>query len=204
MGGRHPKFWAELDLPRDGAREVENVARQHGLVVLTGPSRIGLTSQVQVEAVKNAFPKLAFAPSHEGMESAPKGKPGHHSAPSSKKHNPGFEKLCEQTRTKIREITATEALRRVKAGGVRFLDVREDNEWADARATGSEHLGRGVLERDIESVVPDKNQEIILYCGGGFRSALAAESLQRMGYHNVLSMAGGFRGWRESGLPEER
>lgn len=204
MGGRHPKFWAEIDLPRAEARAVEDVARQHGLVVLTGPHRIGLTTQEQVEAVKKAFPNLAFEPAHEGMESAPKGKPGHHPAPSTKKHGPAFEKLCEESRRKIREITAEEAARRVKAGGVRFLDVREDHEWQEARASGAEHLGRGILERDIEHLVPDKAQEIILYCGGGFRSALAAESLQRMGYQNVLSMAGGFRGWRESGLPEER
>jgi rhodanese-related sulfurtransferase len=85
--------------------------------------------------------------------------------------------------------------------GVRLIDVREDNEWEAAHAAGAEHLGKGILERDIEAEVPDKSTELILYCGGGFRSALAADVLQQMGYTNVYSMAGGWKAWKESGSP---
>ena len=84
-----------------------------------------------------------------------------------------------------------------------FIDVREDHEWQEGRARGSTHLGRGIIERDIEKVVPDYAAEIVLYCGGGYRSALACDNLQKMGYTNVFSMAGGIRSWRELGFPEE-
>lgn len=194
MGGRHPKFYAEVELTKANGREVEDVARKHGLVVLVGPHRLGLTAPEQVEAVKARFPQLAVEDKA----------PPHRVPQQTKKHSPGFEKLCEDARGTIREITADEALRRVKAGGVKFLDVREDHEFSEGHAAGAVHLGRGILERDIEALAPDKEQEIILYCGGGFRSALAAESLQKMGYSRVLSMAGGFRHWRDAGLPEER
>ena len=85
--------------------------------------------------------------------------------------------------------------------GVRLIDVREDNEWDAGRATGSSHLGKGIIERDIEATVPDKATELILYCGGGFRSALAADVLQQMGYTNVFSLAGGWKAWKDSGAP---
>ncbi len=84
-----------------------------------------------------------------------------------------------------------------------MIDVREESEWAAGHAPGAEHLGKGVIERDIEARVPDRNAEIILYCGGGFRSALSADSLQKMGYKNVASMAGGWRAWQEDGAPVE-
>ena len=87
--------------------------------------------------------------------------------------------------------------------GVRLIDVREDNEWQTAHAAGAEHLGKGIIERDIEATIPDKGTEVILYCGGGFRSALAADVLQEMGYTNVFSMAGGWKAWKESGAPTE-
>ena len=85
-----------------------------------------------------------------------------------------------------------------------LVDVREDSEWAKGHLPNAIHLGKGVIERDIETKVPDKNAELVLYCGGGFRSALAADNLQKMGYKNVLSMDGGWRGWTESGYPTQR
>jgi rhodanese-related sulfurtransferase len=85
-----------------------------------------------------------------------------------------------------------------------LIDVREDHEWQDGHAAGAMHLGRGILERDIEKVEPAYNREIVLYCGGGYRSAMAADQMQKMGYTNVFSMAGGIRAWREAGLPEEK
>ncbi len=119
-------------------------------------------------------------------------------------HSVAFEKLCEDARSRVREITAAEVKRKLDAGEkFRFFDVREDNEWAQGHAAGAEHLGRGIIERDIEKTEPDKNAEIVLYCGGGFRSALAADNLQKMGYTNVLSMAGGIKAWREANYPME-
>jgi rhodanese-related sulfurtransferase len=120
------------------------------------------------------------------------------------KHSEAFEKLCEDARSRVREINVDEVKRRLDAGeNFRFIDVREDHEWEQGRATGAEHLGRGVIERDIEKTAPDKDAEIVLYCGGGFRSALAADNLQKMGYTNVLSMAGGIKAWREARYPME-
>lgn len=120
------------------------------------------------------------------------------------KHSEAFEKLCEDARSRVREITVAEVKRKLDAGEeFRFIDVREDHEWQQDHAAGAEHLGRGIIERDIEKVAPDKDAEIVLYCGGGFRSALAAENLQKMGYTNVLSMAGGIRAWREANYPLE-
>ena len=119
-------------------------------------------------------------------------------------HQPGFLKLVGEAKSRIRECTIQEVEQRLERGeGFHFVDVREDDEFAHSRAAGATHIGRGVLERDIERAIPDKNAEIVLYCGGGFRSALAAESLTKMGYRNVLSMAGGIRAWREAGLPME-
>jgi rhodanese-related sulfurtransferase len=120
------------------------------------------------------------------------------------KHSEGFLKLVNHAKSRIREVTVDETRERMKANdAVRLIDVREDNEWQAAHAMGAEHLGKGIIERDIEEKVPDKATEVILYCGGGFRSALAADVLQNMGYRNVFSMAGGWKAWNESGAPTE-
>lgn len=116
------------------------------------------------------------------------------------KHNPAFLQLVEQAKQRITECSVEE----VKASLDRkepfhFLDIREDHEFAVDHARGARHLGKGIIERDIETVVPDKQEAIVLYCGGGFRSALAADALQQMGYQNVRSMKGGIRAWREAG-----
>ena len=118
------------------------------------------------------------------------------------KHTEGFLKLTADARARVREVDVAHALERLD-GGARLIDVREDNEWQGGHAAGAEHLGRGVIERDIERVVPDHTAELILYCGGGYRSALAADNLQRMGYTNVYSLAGGWRAWQEAGAPVE-
>lgn len=118
-------------------------------------------------------------------------------------HAPGFLALVESLRTKVKEVTVAEARTRI-AAGARFIDVREQSEWAAGHAAGAEYLGKGVIERDIEALVPDKDAEIILYCGGGFRSVLAADALTQMGYTNVASMAGGWRDWTASGAPTDR
>lgn len=120
------------------------------------------------------------------------------------KHSEAFEKLVAEVKPRIKEITIDE-VRKKQDAGEKFLliDVREDHEWEQGRAQGSMHVGRGILERDIEKHVPDRNTEIVLYCGGGYRSALAADNLQKMGYTNVFSMEGGIRGWRDRGLPED-
>ena len=116
------------------------------------------------------------------------------------KHSEGFLKLVNDAKTRIREVTVDETRQRLLSGnGVRLIDVREDNEWEAGHAAGSSHLGKGIIERDIEATVPDKATELILYCGGGFRSALAADELQTMGYTNVFSMAGGWKAWKDSG-----
>lgn len=120
-------------------------------------------------------------------------------------HAEGFLKLVEAAKRHIRELTLSDVLELRKRGHLfHFVDVREDDEWAQGRAQGAIHIGKGVIERDIEKLIPDKDAEIILYCGGGFRSALAAESLVKMGYTRVASMDGGIRAWREQGLPEDR
>lgn len=121
------------------------------------------------------------------------------------KHNPGFLKLVEQAKRNIQECTIAEVKAKLDRGErFEFIDVREDHEFVKDRAKGARHLGRGILERDIETVVQDKNADIILYCGGGYRSALAADSLRQMGYTNVRSMDGGIRSWREVGYPIEQ
>ena len=117
-------------------------------------------------------------------------------------HTPGFLKLVDEARTRVREISIPEARAR-QAAGARLIDVREESEWSAGHATGAEHLGKGIIERDIERRVPEKDAEVILYCGGGYRSTLAADALGRMGYTNVASMAGGWRGWLEAGAPTE-
>jgi rhodanese-related sulfurtransferase len=118
------------------------------------------------------------------------------------KHSTAFEQLCEDAKSRVREITVAEVKQKLDAGEqFQFIDVREDHEWAQSHAAQAEHLGRGIIERDIEKTVPDKSTEIVLYCGGGYRSALAADNLQKMGYTNVLSMAGGIKAWKEAGYP---
>jgi rhodanese-related sulfurtransferase len=120
-------------------------------------------------------------------------------------HSEAFEKLVASIKPNITEISIAKVLeyKESKRDFV-FIDVREDHEWVEGRAIGAIHLGRGIIERDIEKVVPSKDQEIVLYCGGGYRSALSADNLQKMGYTNVLSMAGGIRAWRERELPEDK
>ena len=118
------------------------------------------------------------------------------------KHNEGFLKLVEATRRRVKECTVAEAKVRLERGEVaHFIDVREDNEFAKGAAKGARHLGKGIIERDIETVIPDKRAAIILYCGGGYRSVLAADALQQMGYENVVSMDGGIKAWKEAGYP---
>jgi rhodanese-related sulfurtransferase len=116
------------------------------------------------------------------------------------KHSEGFLRLVNDSKTRIREVTVADTQERLKQNeDAKLIDVREDNEWNTAHAAGAIHLGKGIIERDIETAVPDKTTELILYCGGGYRSALAADVLQQMGYTNVFSMAGGWKAWRESG-----
>ena len=105
--------------------------------------------------------------------------------------------------SRVREVSVDETRRKLETGKAKVIDVREESEWAAGHARGAEHMGKGVIERDIESRVPDKSTELILYCGGGFRSALSADNLQKMGYRNVASMAGGWRAWQEAGAPAE-
>ncbi len=120
------------------------------------------------------------------------------------KHSEGFLKLVNDAKSRIREVTVEESQQRLKENpDAKLIDVREDSEWQAAHAAGAEHLGKGIIERDIEEKVPDKSTEVILYCGGGYRSALAADVLQQMGYTNVFSMAGGWKAWRESGAEVE-
>ena len=117
-------------------------------------------------------------------------------------HPPRFLKIVDDARTRVRETNVDEVKKRMDRGDKFLLvDVREESEYAKDHLPGSIHLGKGVIERDIEARVPDLNAEMILYCGGGFRSALAADNLQKMGYTNVISMDGGIRGWREKSYP---
>jgi len=120
------------------------------------------------------------------------------------KHSEGFLKIVDDAKTRIREVSVEDTRARIAADpNARLIDVREDNEWEEAHAAGAEHLGKGIIERDIEATVPNRSTELILYCGGGYRSALAADVLQEMGYTNVWSMAGGWKAWKESGAPIE-
>ena len=120
-----------------------------------------------------------------------------------KQHSPGFLALVNDAKTRVRELSVEETLKAVNGGSARLIDVREDREWAEGHARGADHLGRGIIERDIEKTVPDKDAELILYCGGGYRAALAADNLQKMGYTNVASMAGGWRAYVEANAPIE-
>ena len=120
-------------------------------------------------------------------------------------HSPGFLALVHDAKKRIRELTIEEYRSRIATGEKWVLvDVREDHEWEAGHLPGAAHLGKGIIERDIEQSYPDKDTPLVLQCGGGFRSALAADNLQRMGYRNVVSLDGGYRGWVERGLPVER
>ena len=116
------------------------------------------------------------------------------------KHSSEFLDIVNDAMKRIREVSVDDARVRVR-DGAELIDVREDNEFDIGHAAGATHIGRGVIERDIVGKFPDKDAELILYCGGVYRSALAADNLQKMGYTNVISMDGGFRGWKEKGLP---
>jgi len=118
------------------------------------------------------------------------------------KHAPRFLTLVDEARKRVRETTA-DAIKQRMDRGEKFvlIDVREESEYAKDHLPGAKHLGKGIIERDIETAVPDPGTEIVLYCGGGFRSALAADNLQKMGYTNVISMDGGIRDWRDKGYP---
>jgi rhodanese-related sulfurtransferase len=122
--------------------------------------------------------------------------------PAPKHHTEGFLKIVEEAKTRVKEISVTEYQRMLAAGEAgQLVDVREDNEWMAGHARGALHLSKGVIERDIETTVPDKNARLVLYCGGGYRSALAADNIQKMGYTQVLSLDGGWRAILEAGLP---
>lgn len=121
------------------------------------------------------------------------------------KHTPGFLTMVEDAKSRVTEITLAEFASLKESGEPHTLiDVREENEWNAGRAVSAIHIGKGIIERDIETRIPDTDTLLILYCGGGFRSALAADAIQKMGYRNVRSLAGGWRAWNEAGLPVER
>jgi rhodanese-related sulfurtransferase len=119
-----------------------------------------------------------------------------------KHHSPGFLRLVQEAKKNVREVTVDQVKEKLDRGETFVLvDVREDSEWAKDHLPGAVHLGKGIIERDVEERIPDHGTEMVLYCGGGFRSALAADALRKMGYTNVLSMDGGIRGWRDKGYP---
>ncbi len=118
------------------------------------------------------------------------------------KHSSEFLQIVEDAKSRVKEVSVSETLVRLQQNA-KLIDVREDNEWDAGHAANAVHLGRGIIERDIVDKFPDKNTELILYCGGGFRSALSADNLQKMGYQNVFSMDGGWRAWNEANAPTE-
>ena len=120
-------------------------------------------------------------------------------------HSEGFLALVNDAKTRIRQVDI-DGYRKLTESGqpVLLVDVREDREWTAGHAAGAIHLGKGIIERDIEAQVPDKRTTMVLYCGGGYRSALAADALARMGYGNAISLDGGWRAWQSAGLPVER
>jgi len=121
-----------------------------------------------------------------------------------KAHNPGFLALVNDAKSRIREVDIEQYKQMVSSGEPHLLvDVREDGEWTAGHAAGAMHLGKGIIERDIESRVPDKDTTLVLYCGGGFRSALAGDAIRKMGYSSVISLDGGWRAFESSGLPVE-
>jgi rhodanese-related sulfurtransferase len=121
------------------------------------------------------------------------------------KHSPGFLKIVDDAKNRVKECTVADVKNKLDRGEKFVLvDVREDREWEAGHLPKAIHLGKGVIERDVEEKIPDHDAQIVLYCGGGFRSALAADNLQKMGYTNVISMDGGWRGWKEANLPIEK
>ena len=117
-------------------------------------------------------------------------------------HAESFLHLVQDANSRIQEVSVASVREKLKGGqSLHFIDIREDHEWSRGRAEGAVHLGKGIIERDIEALVPDIDAEIVLYCGGGYRSALSADALQRMGYRNVFSMAGGYKEWVKAGNP---
>ena len=120
-----------------------------------------------------------------------------------KSHSPGFLSLVNDAKSRIQQVDIQQ-YKTISDQDHVLIDVREDGEWDAGHATGAIHLGKGVIERDIESAVPDKNKTLVLYCGGGYRSALAADALRKMGYNNAISLDGGWRAWNEAGLPTQK
>jgi rhodanese-related sulfurtransferase len=117
-------------------------------------------------------------------------------------HSEGFLNLVRDAKKRIKEEDYRATKKRIDAGEqFTLIDTREDAEWARGHIPGAVHMSKGIIERDIEKAVPDRDTPVVLYCGGGFRSALAADNLQKMGYRNVVSMDGGWRGWTEAGFP---
>jgi rhodanese-related sulfurtransferase len=122
-----------------------------------------------------------------------------------KQHSPRFLAIVTEAKARVRECSVQDVKRRLDAGeSLQLIDVREESEYARGHLPAAQHLSKGVIERDIEAQFPDPNAELVLYCGGGFRSVLAADNLQRMGYRNIISMDGGWSGWNEAGLPIEK
>jgi rhodanese-related sulfurtransferase len=120
------------------------------------------------------------------------------------KHTPGFLAIVSDAKTRVKEMNFQEVKQKVDAGEkFTLVDEREDNEWARGHLPGAVHLSKGIIERDIETAIPDKSTTIVLYCGGGLRSALAADNLRKMGYTNCISMDGGWRSWTGAGFPTE-
>jgi rhodanese-related sulfurtransferase len=117
-------------------------------------------------------------------------------------HSAEFLKIVDDAKGRVREVSVEETLRNT-VNGATLIDVREDHEWEAGHARNAAHIGRGVIERDIVGKFPNKDAKLILYCGGGYRSALAADSLQKIGYTNVVSLAGGWRAWNDAGAPTE-
>lgn len=118
------------------------------------------------------------------------------------KHAPEFLALVDDAKTRIQECTVSDVREWLAAGDAfHLIDVREDREWQAGHLPGATHLGKGIIERDVEAEIPDRSAKLVLYCGGGYRSALAADNLQRMGYKQVISMDGGIRGWKDAALP---
>jgi rhodanese-related sulfurtransferase len=119
-------------------------------------------------------------------------------------HSERFLRIVDDARSRIREVGIADVKRKLDAGErFHLIDVREESEWAKGRLPGARHLGKGILERDVERAIPGTGEEIVLYCGGGFRSALAADNLQKMGYTRVASMDGGYREWTQAGYPTQ-
>lgn len=119
-------------------------------------------------------------------------------------HSSEFLEIVNNAKRRVREVSVAETIERMNhSAQLKLIDVREDNEFNSAHAEGARHMGRGIIDRDIVQTFPDKDTELILYCGGGYRSALAADMIQKMGYTNVWSMAGGWAAWQESGAPVE-